>query len=59
VVDETELAIINVYCARRTLGEEAALEARFAGDTDGAAFPAFQYAGCMAGGEALAMCGAG
>ena len=59
MVDETELAIINVYCARRTLGEEAALEARVAGDTDSAAFPAFQYSGRMAGGEALAMYGAG
>jgi hypothetical protein len=59
MVDETELAVINVYCARRTLREEAAMEARFAGDTHGAALPAFQYAGRIAGGEALAMYGAG
>ena len=59
MVDETEFAVINVYRARRTLGKEAAMEARVAGDTDGAAFPAFQYAGRMAGGEALTMYGAG
>jgi hypothetical protein len=55
LVDKTEFAIINVHCARQTLREEAAMEARLTAHADGATLRAFEQTRGMTGREPLRM----